>query len=66
MSNYNKHKIYRVRELTDANGTKKFQVEAANNWLDVLFNSWTEYAKDNASLDIAKLFGANVLQKFKW
>jgi hypothetical protein len=53
MSNYNKHKIYRVRELTDAMGNTKFQVEAADSWLGGLFDLWTEYNKENTSLDEA-------------
>lgn len=53
MSNWNEHKIYRVRELVDVIGNKKFQVEAADTWFQGLLGNWSEYSKENTSLDEA-------------
>lgn len=53
MSNFNKHKIYRVVEKTDVEGNQSFEVQAANSWFAAFMGDWHEYEKQNYSLDEA-------------
>lgn len=49
----NKNKFYRVVEKTDRNGSTIFEVQAAPSKIDVLFNTWIIYEKENKSLNEA-------------
>jgi len=50
---YHSNKFYQVVEKIDRQGRKKYVVRAANNKFDLLFGIWTNYTKENDTLDEA-------------
>jgi len=53
VTKFHKNKIYRVNEKTDRQGNVAYKVESVDSFIDAIFGLWSEYEKENKSLDDA-------------
>jgi len=53
VTKFHKNKIYRVNEKTDRQGNVAYKVESVDSFIDALLGLWSEYEKENKSLDEA-------------